>query len=98
MTNGFSKFTTATRRSKSFIFDNRTALSFLHSRLQQVWTEAQLPFKDVCTALLDLGPVKRLELGAAACKIRPTTPSSASASAACSSALRRSSARDSSCR
>ena len=65
-----------------------------HDGHEKIWSEEQLQYKDVCTALIDVGPVKRLELGAAACKVKPATPSSSSSS----SSLRRSSARDSTCR
>ena len=64
-----------------------------HDGHEKIWSEEQLQYKDVCTALIDVGPVKRLELGAAACKVKPATPSSSS-----SSSVRRSSARDSTCR
>jgi hypothetical protein len=63
----------------------------VHDGHEKIWAEDQALYKDVCTALIEVGPVKRLELGAGACKVKPTTPAASSAS------LRRSSARDSSC-
>jgi hypothetical protein len=65
----------------------------VHDGHEKIWTEEEQQYKDVRAALIDVGPVKRLELGAAACKVKNVTPSSS-----CRSSFRRSSARDSTCR
>ncbi len=72
------------------VMDDDEWFNEVHDGHEKVWGEEQQQYKDVCSALIDVGPVKRLELGAAACKVKPATPSSSS--------FRRSSARDSTCR
>ncbi len=70
-----------------------------HDSHEKMWGADEQDYKDVCAALIDVGPVKRLELGAAACKVKPTTPSSSSSSSSSFPfSSRRSSARDSNCR